>query len=177
MSRVRIFINHKNAEDTDSVTGPPMMHSMCVFDALEPKFTPFKFILCVELTLWLAGVGCVYSLKPFTMVRLKKLEQFPPCQTQVLLSVAVTLVAVSCCQLSYIPYVSRHCDLLVLKIIILNKCQEKKLKIEKDSSINCHSKGFVMKVKLLWLFFHDQKSMQHVLLREYFWFCLNSHNC
>ena len=31
----------------------------------------------------------------------------------------VTLVTVPCCQLSYIPYVFKHCDLLVLKIIIL----------------------------------------------------------
>ena len=31
----------------------------------------------------------------------------------------VTLVKVQCCQLSYIPYVFKHCDLLVLKIITL----------------------------------------------------------
>ena len=31
----------------------------------------------------------------------------------------VILVKVPCCQLSYIPYVFKHCDLLVLKIIIL----------------------------------------------------------
>ena len=30
----------------------------------------------------------------------------------------VTLVAVPCCQLSYIPYVFEHYDLLVLKIIL-----------------------------------------------------------
>ena len=31
--------------------GLPMTHSLRVFDALEPKFTTFKFVLCVELTL------------------------------------------------------------------------------------------------------------------------------
>ena len=33
----------------------------------------------------------------------------------------VTLVAVPCCQLSYIPYVFKHCDLPVQKIIVLWK--------------------------------------------------------
>ena len=28
-----------------------MMHGLRVFDALELKFTPFKFVLCMELTL------------------------------------------------------------------------------------------------------------------------------
>ena len=31
----------------------------------------------------------------------------------------VTLIKVSCCQLSYVPYNFKHCDLLVLKFIIL----------------------------------------------------------
>ena len=31
--------------------GLPMTHGLHVFDALEPKFTPFKFVLCVELSL------------------------------------------------------------------------------------------------------------------------------
>ena len=31
-----------------------MMHGLRVSDVLKPKFTPFKFVLCVELTLnWL----------------------------------------------------------------------------------------------------------------------------
>ena len=67
----------------------------------------------------------------------KKVGTVPPRQTQVLPSVAVTLVAVPCCQLSYVPYVSRYCDLLVLKIIISNQCHEKKQKIKKDSFTNC----------------------------------------
>ena len=32
-------------------TGLPMTHGLRVFDALEPKVIPFKFVLCVELTL------------------------------------------------------------------------------------------------------------------------------
>ena len=31
--------------------GLPMTHSLRVFDTLEPTFTPFKFVLCMELTL------------------------------------------------------------------------------------------------------------------------------
>ena len=37
-------------------------------------------------------------------------------QTQVPSSVAATFVVVSCCQLSYIHYIYRHCDLLALRI-------------------------------------------------------------
>ena len=31
--------------------GLPMMYGLRVFDTLEPKFTPFKFVLHMELTL------------------------------------------------------------------------------------------------------------------------------
>ena len=34
-------------------------------------------------------------------------------------TINVTLVKVPSCQLSYVPYVFKHCDLLVLKILIL----------------------------------------------------------
>ena len=40
-----------------TITGLPMTHRLRVFDALEPKFTPFKFVLCVELTLWIGQWG------------------------------------------------------------------------------------------------------------------------
>ena len=33
------------------ISGLPMTRSLRVFDAQEPKFTPFKFVPCVELTL------------------------------------------------------------------------------------------------------------------------------
>ena len=32
-------------------SGLPIMHGLRIFDALEPKSTPFKFVLCMELTL------------------------------------------------------------------------------------------------------------------------------
>ena len=34
-----------------AVAGLPMTHGLRVFDALEPKFTPFKFVPCMEFTL------------------------------------------------------------------------------------------------------------------------------
>ena len=37
--------------DTERTAGFPMKHGLRVFDALEPIFTPFEFVLCVELTL------------------------------------------------------------------------------------------------------------------------------
>ena len=40
--------NHKRKGNK---TGLPMTHRLRVFDALEPIFTPFKSVLCVELTL------------------------------------------------------------------------------------------------------------------------------
>ena len=74
---------------------------------------------------------------------------------------AETLVVVPCGQLSYIPYIFRHCDLLVLKIIISNEYHERKLKIKKDSFTNCHSKDLVMKVIVVNIVVLNQKkSMQ-----------------
>ena len=51
------------------------------------------------------------------------------------------------CQLSYIPYVFRHFDLLALKILS-HACHGKKLKTEKNCFMycQCHSKSLVMKV-------------------------------
>ena len=55
--------------------------SLRVFDALEPKFTPFKFVLCVDIDL--ASEGCVYFLNFCTMRQPEKWEQFPLHQTWV----------------------------------------------------------------------------------------------
>ena len=33
------------------VPADPMTHGLLIFDVLELKFTPFMFVLCVELTL------------------------------------------------------------------------------------------------------------------------------
>ena len=44
------------------IPGLLMVHTLRVFDALEPKMTPFKFGLCVELTLQICKRGaCLLS--------------------------------------------------------------------------------------------------------------------
>ena len=58
-------------------------------------------------------------------------------------SVAETLVAVICNQLSNIPYIFRLCDLLVQ-----SKSHEKKLKMKNDPFTDCHTEGITMKAKL-----------------------------
>ena len=65
----------------------------------------------------LASEGCVYSLKFCTMCQPEKVGTVSPSWDTD--TTRVTLVAVPCCQLSYIPYVFKHCDLLVFRIIIL----------------------------------------------------------
>ena len=95
-----------------------MTYGLHVFDALELKFTPFKFVLCgIDPLTELANEGCVYSLKFCTMCQPEKVGTISP--SSEMGTTRVTLKAVSCCQPSYIPYVFKHCDLLVLKIIIL----------------------------------------------------------
>ena len=54
-------------------------------------------------------------------------------------SVAKTLVAVICNQLSNIPYILGHCDLLDQ-----NKIHEKKLQVN-NSFTECHNEGLAMK--------------------------------
>ena len=53
---------------------------------------------------------------------------------------AETHVTVICNQLSNIPYIFRHCDLLVL-----NESHEKKLYIKNNSFRDCHIEDFIMK--------------------------------
>ena len=53
--------------------------------------------------------------------------------------VAETLVTVICNQLSNIPYIFRHCGLLVL-----NKSHEKKLQVKNSSFTDCHTVGLIM---------------------------------
>ena len=142
----------------------PMTHSLHIFGVLVLKFTPFKFVLSVELTLWIwqCSEGWIRPLKLCTVHQPEEVETFSPSfithvpktrhvwttfasvRQQVPPSVAVILVAVPCCQLSYIFYVYRHCDILVLKTIILHQCLKKKLK--KKSFKYCHIKGLVLKV-------------------------------
>ena len=50
-------------------------------------------------------------------------------------SVALTVIAVPHHPLNYMPYIFRHFDLLVLKIIISDACHENKLKIKNSIMI------------------------------------------
>ena len=55
-------------------------------------------------------------------------------------TVAETLVAVICSQLSNIPYIFRHCDLLDL-----NKIHKKKLQVKNNYFTDCHTEGLSVK--------------------------------
>ena len=57
---------------------------------------------------------------------------------------AKTLVAVICNQLSNIPYIFRHFDLLDL-----GKILEKKLQVQNNSFTGCHIEGLIMKATLV----------------------------
>ena len=46
---VYTFDSHEKCEYV--LTGLPAMYSVRIFDTLEPKFTPFMFVLCAEYTL------------------------------------------------------------------------------------------------------------------------------
>ena len=77
---------------------------------------------------------------------------------------AVILVA-NCCQLSYIPYVYRHCDLLVLKIIIhINVI--KRIERLGRNLLNTATVRFGHESKLVVTFFIDQKRVGGFLLLE-----------
>ena len=93
-----------------------MTHGLRVFDALGPNSLPSSLSYVWNWPSKLASEGCVYFLKFCTMHQPEKVETISPSSDT---STHVTLVKVPCCQLSYIPYVFKHCDLLVLKIIIL----------------------------------------------------------
>ena len=55
-----------------------MTRSLHVFDALEPKFTPFKFVPCVELTLQLCYYGvCSPSKTLYCASARKSLNAYP----------------------------------------------------------------------------------------------------
>ena len=94
-----------------------VMHGLHIFEALELKFTPFKFVLCVDWLSKLASEGCVYFLKFCNIRQPEKVGTVSPSSDTG--TTHVTLVAVPRCQLSYIPHVFKRCDLPVLKIIIL----------------------------------------------------------
>ena len=97
------------------------------------------------------------EIKLCTMHQPKQAGRFPSRQTQAAFSVVMTSLAVPCWELSCIPYVFRHCDLLVLTIIISPQCHEKKLEIKEDSFTNRHSKGLAKKVKIVVTIFRGSK--------------------
>ena len=66
------------------------------------------------------------------------MHKFPPAGPQN--STAQTLVAVICNQLSNMPYIFKHCDLLDL-----NNIHEKKLQVKNNSFPDCHTESSVMK--------------------------------
>ena len=106
----------------------PMTHGLLVFYSLEPKFTPSKVVLCVELTLYVDQWGVCLLSKTLYYASAWKSGK-----VSLLLDIGTTqpgwtslAVTVPCWKLSYTPYVFRHCDLLVLTIIITTQCQEKK---------------------------------------------------
>ena len=106
----------------------------CPADPLETQGSQWRMV-CASLThlnqnspplslscAWnwpskLASERCVYSLKFCTMCQPEKVGTVSPSWDTD--TTRVTLVAVPCCQLSYIPSVFKHYDLLVLKMIIL----------------------------------------------------------
>ena len=55
-------------------------------------------------------------------------------------NMAETLVAVICNQLSNIPDIFRHCDLLDL-----NRVRDKKLQVNNNSFTDCHTEGLITK--------------------------------
>ena len=110
---------------------------VCPVDRVVPLNLPVKVCSLSNtldcLSAWKSG-----NVFPFSVLLLLIYYTLEPDMykftsvTQIPLSVAVTTVAVLCCQPSYtmsIPYIFRHCDLPVLKITISNQCQVKKLKI------------------------------------------------
>ena len=145
-----IFRNqiHQNPQHSiifRNTRGLPMTHSLHIFEALELKFTPSTLSSAWSWPSKFASEGYIHSLKLCAVHQPEKVgmssvsnllqlrirhAQIHNRWTQVPLhSMTVTLIAVLYRQLSYISYIFRHFDLLVLKIIIAAVCQEKKPKI------------------------------------------------
>ena len=87
------------------------------FDALEPKLPPSSLFCAWNWPSKLTSEGYAYLLKFCTLRQPEKMGAVSPRSDTD--TNHVTLVNVPCCQLSYIPYVFKHCHLLVLKIITL----------------------------------------------------------
>ena len=108
---------HHTSKHTKNKTGLPMTHGLHVFDALEQKSPPLSLSCAWNWPSKLASKRCVYSLKFCTMRHPEKVGTVSPSSDTG--TTHLTLVKVPCCQLTYVLHVFKHCDLLVLKIIIL----------------------------------------------------------
>ena len=146
-----------NFYKTMFLSGLQMMHSLHIFDALELKFTPFKFVLCMwSQPCTYASEGCAQSSKLCTVRQPEKWEHVL-CPIQPRTRHGTTTKggcdldtgATPSAQLYTLPFQAQS-----------NVCYENKLKIKKNSFTHCHSKGMVVQVHQLWLFFIDQKSIQ-----------------
>ena len=100
---------------TQPAPGLPMTLDLCVFDALELKFTPSSLFWAWNWPSKLASEGCVYFLKFCTMRQPEKVGTVSSSSDTG--TTHVTLVKVPCCQLSYKPYVFKHCDQVLKNII------------------------------------------------------------
>ena len=67
---------------------------------------------------------------------------------------AKTLVAVICNQLSNIPYIFRHCYL-----VVLNKSLENEVQVKNNSFSDCRTEGLVTKAKLIMTNFYLSKKL------------------
>ena len=105
----------------------PSHKQLAVFDTLEPKLSSFKFVLNWHSKF--TSEACINPLKLHKVRKPEKWEQFSnPLNALVVIflqlhkftpvwrSMAVTVIAVPCCQLSYIPHIFWHCNLLDLEI-------------------------------------------------------------
>ena len=92
-----------------TVSGLPVMHSLRIFNVLEPKFTPFKFVLCVELTLWIGqwGLGQPSKILHYGLPLLRHRHHSCDLGKSAMLSARL-----------YNPCF-HHCEFLVLAIITL----------------------------------------------------------
>ena len=130
-------------------TGLQMTHSLCIFDTLQLKITSSSLSCAwsypLNLLAW--GVFTLY-LKLCTVHQLVEVET---CCVSNLLQLKTRHGTTTHHgygfdssamhrQLSYISYFFRQFDLLVLYIMTLNACHEKKLRIKMNSSMWHHSK-------------------------------------
>ena len=103
--------------------GLPVTHSLHVFDALEPKFTPFKFVSYVWS--WpsnFASEGCVHPLKLCCALARKCLNSFPCNTIQSLHTMLSSLVPRFSLSLLFSSLLSSHLSLSVSLSLSLCLC-------------------------------------------------------